>query len=447
MAFGTANPPLAAQHSLDDRIPILGGEYLMTRANIKPQDAYPDQAIQEQLLKVDFEKDCMNQEIMNQEKPLDMKKKLENLLKSTKIVVATDSKIPGMAKSAKDNYDKLKAQRKAKGESSSFKDVVLESIKAGAKNLAKDAKAFGSKELKKARSTWDNYVEMQKNTLKGLETELKDTAALLTQNPVFVKVLPKNMITRGYQWRQGLNTIDVFDDDPVNSCSENGLYFTDLLGLSTFLKPDVDVWQICIPFGSQWVKDPGIQRKWRANQVVLVRKYDGPDLSGLAKLMNLPDFRIPDLTLPCKTIADAINDLTDLNFDVVFNNEFFDYASGAVDLIQKFPDKADKILNTDRIIGNIPLANELIELKNSPKKGIKGLALKAINDIDPTADIAENLKAQATKCTTGIKEAVNNVGDAVTDIHVGVGVGRGGIMDKGVVTSPSKLAAIKKYGF
>lgn len=447
MAFGQAKPFAQDPKTLDSRIPILGGFYYPTRDNIRPIESEPDPVIVEQMLKINFDEDCIDQQILDADNPIDIGTKFDNIVKSTTVTSVFDGGAVRMATSAYEKYKKLKSLKNEKGETKSFNEIVMESIKAGAKNLGEKAEAFGKKELQKLGDPWQKYYDNSKKVLEGAALELQDTAQLLLKKPMFVKVLPKSMNTRGYQWRQGLNSIPVFDSNPVNSCSENGLYFTDLIGLSTFMKPNVDVWQVCIPKGAEWVKDPGIQRKWRASQVILVRKYDGPDLSKLAELMNLPPFRVPDLTLPCKTIATLIEDLTDNNFDVVFNNEFFDYALGAVDLVKEFPEQADKWMDADRLLGNIPASREIAALKETAMIGIKGDALKMIKSIDPINDIADNVKAQANECLDGIKEATNKVVTDVKTMNIGVGVGTGSVMKLGAKTSVAKLAAIKKFGF
>ena len=87
----------------------------------------------------------------------------------------------------------------------------------------------------------------------------------------FYKILNEKENHNELQYKTGLN-IDPLQFNPSGDCEPGGIYFAnkDILG---FLSYGVWIRKVTLPEDSQVYKNPGSPEKWKANKVILGRKY------------------------------------------------------------------------------------------------------------------------------------------------------------------------------
>ena len=92
---------------------------------------------------------------------------------------------------------------------------------------------------------------------------------------MYYKITNKKENHHGFQYSDGLNIlIDDFNNDPNQSCCKGGLYFTDAENIFEFLDYGIYLREITLPTSDQnfcMVKD---KNKWRANMVILGKRYE-----------------------------------------------------------------------------------------------------------------------------------------------------------------------------
>ena len=80
-----------------------------------------------------------------------------------------------------------------------------------------------------------------------------------------------------FQYTDGLNILEEkFNDDPYQSCCAGGFYFSDAKNIFKFLSYGIYLREITLPSEDpnfKMIKDPQGD-KWRANMVVLGKRYD-----------------------------------------------------------------------------------------------------------------------------------------------------------------------------
>lgn len=297
-------------------------------------------------------------------------------------------------------------------------------------NVNDNLNTFGKGTIIISRSDEPGSQFMQNQTSGFLSTNANSNSSISgdVSAPKFVKVLPKNMTVRGYKWRKGINFLDKkFDDNATHSCTPGGLYFTDMQGISPFLTKDTDVWEVCLPSSAQFVEDPGILRKWRSDKVILIRKWDEVEFrSKFSKEINLPKFKIPNLQLECPEIGFELNDLigsveVGTDFDVAFNEEFFDYGKDTIGLVNTFATEIDKWYKPDKMNFSGEVIDSLNKLKANPPSNIKGKALETLRAIDPENDLAKfKLDNFAIPCADGVQIPADNFKDGLGKLKVGV---------------------------
>ena len=79
----------------------------------------------------------------------------------------------------------------------------------------------------------------------------------------------------GFQYADGLNVlIEEFNDDPNQSCCAGGLYFTDAANIFEFLDYGVYLREVILPTDNADFKMIKDNDKWRANMIILGKRYD-----------------------------------------------------------------------------------------------------------------------------------------------------------------------------
>lgn len=95
----------------------------------------------------------------------------------------------------------------------------------------------------------------------------------------------------GFQYQDGLNVLtEPFNDNPNDSCCKGGLYFTDIYNILDFVRYGCYIREVFLPYGDpdfKMVKDPDPSNdKWRANKIILGKKYDLWEIDSLELLKN-----------------------------------------------------------------------------------------------------------------------------------------------------------------
>jgi len=101
---------------------------------------------------------------------------------------------------------------------------------------------------------------------------------------MYLKITNKNENHHRYQYRDGLNVLDKeFDNNPKNSCTEGGLYFTNKEFIHNFYNYGIYLRIVELPIDDlefRMIKDPEGD-KWRANKIILRERYSCSRLSSI----------------------------------------------------------------------------------------------------------------------------------------------------------------------
>ncbi|AYV85138.1 MAG: repeat protein [Satyrvirus sp.] len=93
---------------------------------------------------------------------------------------------------------------------------------------------------------------------------------------MYLKITNKNENHHGYQYIDGLNVLDKeFDNNPKNSCTGGGLYFTNKEFIHKFYDYGIYLRIVELPIDDpefRMIKDPQGD-KWRANKIILKERY------------------------------------------------------------------------------------------------------------------------------------------------------------------------------
>src|SRR5437016_5476250 len=93
----------------------------------------------------------------------------------------------------------------------------------------------------------------------------------------------------GFQYSDGLNILkEEFNNDPDQSCCAGGLYFTDAYNIFKFMNFGIYVREVFLPTDNpdfRIVKDESGD-KWRANMIMLGKRYDLHDCNTLKYLVE-----------------------------------------------------------------------------------------------------------------------------------------------------------------
>jgi ankyrin repeat protein len=111
-------------------------------------------------------------------------------------------------------------------------------------------------------------------------------------NKLFFKITNTEENHNGFQYVDGLNILDKeFEEE--GSCVPGGLYFTDVEHIFEFLDYGIHLREIILPFNDpnfKCVKDEA--NKWRANMIILGKKYDLCSVDTFKYLISLgADFK------------------------------------------------------------------------------------------------------------------------------------------------------------
>ena len=92
---------------------------------------------------------------------------------------------------------------------------------------------------------------------------------------MYFKITNKEENHHGFQYVDGLNVLkQEFNDDPTQSCCAGGLYFTDAANIFEFIDYGIYVREITLPTDNPDFKMVKDDNKWRANMIILGKRYD-----------------------------------------------------------------------------------------------------------------------------------------------------------------------------
>lgn len=84
---------------------------------------------------------------------------------------------------------------------------------------------------------------------------------------MFLKILNKDLVHNGFQYREGLN-VDSLPFNPTGSCKEGGLYFSDEKHITKFLNCGTKIAIVTLPDDAKVYADP-VGDKWKADKIIL----------------------------------------------------------------------------------------------------------------------------------------------------------------------------------
>jgi hypothetical protein len=110
---------------------------------------------------------------------------------------------------------------------------------------------------------------------------------MFDKNRKCFKVLNEKECHNGFQYKTGLN-VDTkpFNDNPDKSCCEGGLYFAPVESIFAFLEYGPWVREVIIPEDANVVKDPYGPEKYRADKLILGKRFKWGTKTGIKKLVK-----------------------------------------------------------------------------------------------------------------------------------------------------------------
>jgi len=106
-------------------------------------------------------------------------------------------------------------------------------------------------------------------------------------NKLYFKITNAKEKHNKFQYHDGLNVlVDEFNDDPEASCVPGGFYFTDAKHIFEFLEYGIYLREITLPTNDPDFKIVKDNNKWRANKIILGKKYNLIDVSTFKYLLD-----------------------------------------------------------------------------------------------------------------------------------------------------------------
>jgi len=110
----------------------------------------------------------------------------------------------------------------------------------------------------------------------------------MDSNKLYFKITNAKEKHHKFQYYDGLNVLkEEFNDDPHANCVAGGFYFTDAKHIFKFLSYGIYLRKITLP-----INDPDFKivqdknNKWRANKIILGKRYNLIDVSTFEYLIN-----------------------------------------------------------------------------------------------------------------------------------------------------------------
>jgi hypothetical protein len=136
-------------------------------------------------------------------------------------------------------------------------------------------------------------LKFQRRTLSPFGEQIKEclrTDDITLTNKLFFKITNADENHNGFQYVDGLNILDKeFEEE--GSCVAGGLYFTDSDNILDFLDYGINLREIILPLNDpnfKCVKDQSFSsNKWRANMIILGKKYDLTNIDTFKYLISL----------------------------------------------------------------------------------------------------------------------------------------------------------------
>ena len=105
----------------------------------------------------------------------------------------------------------------------------------------------------------------------------------------YYKVTNETECHYDFQYKDGLNVLDgPFNDNPLESCCEGGLYFSSKEHIHNFYGYGIHLREVFLPTDNpdfKMVKDKS-GNKWRANMLILGKKYNLSNIDDLKYILN-----------------------------------------------------------------------------------------------------------------------------------------------------------------
>jgi hypothetical protein len=103
----------------------------------------------------------------------------------------------------------------------------------------------------------------------------------------YFKILNEEEYHKGFQYKTGLN-VDTkpFNDNPDKSCCEGGLYFAPVESIFAFVEYGPWVREVTLPDNAKVVKDPSDPEKYRADKIILGKRFKWVTKTGIRKLIK-----------------------------------------------------------------------------------------------------------------------------------------------------------------
>ena len=116
----------------------------------------------------------------------------------------------------------------------------------------------------------------------------------MNSHKLYFKVTNGKENHNGFQYNDGLNILKgKFNGDPKASCVAGGLYFTDIKHIFEFLEYGIYLREVMLPTDDpdfKIVRDEN--NKWRANKIILGKRYNLNDVSTFEFLISNGHFEV-----------------------------------------------------------------------------------------------------------------------------------------------------------
>ena len=194
------------------------------------------------------------------------------------------------------------------------------------------------------------------------------------ENKIYYKITNAEEKHYDFQYRDGLNILkEEFNDNPYYHCCKGGLYFTDIDHIADFLEYGIYLREITLPINEQNFKMIKDNNKYRANMIILGKRYELKDVSTIKMLMERSPYTTTRDSLVWWNISNGcvdgleymINNGAKINGDLKFAIEHVSwrgYSEMLKYLLTKFNNLNLNVLMLDSIRNN-QYGSELINLK------------------------------------------------------------------------------------
>ena len=130
----------------------------------------------------------------------------------------------------------------------------------------------------------NHTANISQNTDFSPECYYDKNGTYVAKNQCFFKITNNNECHNGYQYKNGLNILNV-EFEPHGSCAIGGLYFTTEQYIFDFLDYGCYLREVYLPEDCMWTIDP-LGNKFRSNKIILGQRHSLVDLSTVKMLVE-----------------------------------------------------------------------------------------------------------------------------------------------------------------